>query len=80
MLFLPHKTQNNIFITLNFKRTNFRTMEKKDLIILVLSLALAGFSLYRKYVAKKGGKVPGKPANELDSAVRNDDYEPYSGK
>ncbi|MGE5419539.1 MAG: hypothetical protein ACM3UT_05095 [Chloroflexota bacterium] len=55
-------------------------MENKDIIILAAALAFAGFSLYRKYVAKKGGKVPGKPVNELDSAVRNDDYEPYSGK
>lgn len=55
-------------------------MEKREILILAVSLAFAGFSLYRKYIAKKGGKVPGKPVNELDSAVRNDDYEPYSGK
>lgn len=55
-------------------------METKEIIILAASLALAGFSLYRKYVAKKSGKVPGKPVNELSSAVKDDDYEPYSGK
>jgi hypothetical protein len=55
-------------------------MGTKDIIIIVATLALAGFSLYRKYVSKKTGTAPGqKPANELTSG-RDDDYEPYSGK
>ncbi len=53
---------------------------EKNIIIIVASLALAGFSLYRKYVSKKTGQTAGqKPANELTSG-RDDDYEPYSGK
>lgn len=80
MLFFHHGTPTDIFLTLNLKRTNFKPMEKTEVIILVASLALAGFSLYRKYIAKKGGKVPGKQSNELDSSGKNDDYEPYSGK
>jgi hypothetical protein len=55
-------------------------MGTKDIIIIVASLALAGFSLYRKYINKKTGNAAGpKPANELTSG-RDDDYEPYSGK
>ncbi|HEX2970103.1 MAG TPA: hypothetical protein VHO46_13485 [Bacteroidales bacterium] len=53
-------------------------METKDIIILVAALTLAGFSLYRKYVSKKGAQGQ-KPGNELTSD-KDDDYEPYSGK
>jgi len=56
-------------------------MGTKDIIIIVASLALAGFSLYRKYISKKTGQPSGqKPANELSVTGREDDYEPYSGK
>ena len=55
-------------------------MEAKEIIIIVVAFALAGLSLYRKYVSKKTGSTPGQnPANELNSG-RDDDYEPYSGK
>lgn len=54
-------------------------MEKKDIIILAAILAAAGFNLYRKFIAKKGGKGIEK-SNELLSSRKTDDYEPYSGK
>jgi hypothetical protein len=58
-------------------------MEKKDIIILVLALLGAGFSLYRKYMKKKGtpdvaGNISRSPS--AFSSSKDDDYEPYSKK
>lgn len=55
-------------------------MEKKEIIILAAVLAIAGFNLYRKYIAKKGGKSGVAKTNELLSSRKEDDYEPYSGR
>lgn len=57
-------------------------METKDIIIMVACLAAAGLSIYRKYAAKN--KSTAGTGNQLTGtsmpAVRDDDYEPYSGK
>ena len=57
-------------------------METKEIAILIASLALAGFSLYRKYKLRNAGDQPGqKVRNELLARDKDDkDYEPYSGK
>jgi len=59
------------------------TMDKKDILIYVAVFILAGLSLYRRYVKKKGVKA-GAPQNKSESKniLRDqpDDYEPYSGK
>lgn len=55
-------------------------MEKKEIIILAAALAIAGFNLYRKYIAKKEGKTGVTKTNDLLSSRKEDDYEPYSGK
>ncbi len=58
-------------------------MEKKDIIILAAMVSVAVFSLYRKYVSKKGkSPVSGmaKPVEKNNLTVQPDDYEPYSGR
>ncbi len=57
-------------------------MEKKDIIILVVAFAFAGFSLYRKYVKKKESSASGtRMKNQGGNSLKDqaDDYEPYSG-
>ena len=58
-------------------------METKDIIIIAAAFMLAGFSLYRKYVRKNGGR-PGsssrKPGEKNNLRDQPDDYEPYTGK
>lgn len=58
-------------------------MEKKDIIIIVVAFALAGFSLYRKYIKKKegsAGSTPHKKQGGSSLKDQADDYEPYSGR
>lgn len=59
-------------------------MEKKDIIILAAAFVLAGFSLYRKYAKKQGGRTPDKSIRSFapKGGLRDqpDDYEPYSAK
>ncbi|MDZ7634963.1 MAG: FeoB-associated Cys-rich membrane protein [Bacteroidales bacterium] len=58
-------------------------MEKRDIIILVAVLAVAGLNLYRRYAKKKGGSggFAAKKTGEKSSlSVQPDDYEPYSGE
>jgi hypothetical protein len=54
-------------------------METKDVIILAACLAMAGFSLYRKYMKKEQQKT-GSQQNYKSTLTGKDDYEPYSGK
>ena len=56
-------------------------MSSKDIIILVAALALAGVSLYRKYLKRnKAGGQDNKTAahTTFPSSKKDDDYEPYS--
>jgi hypothetical protein len=59
-------------------------METKDIIIYSAVIALTGFSLYRKYVKKKGEGGPEKSTGIFTprGSLRDqpDDYEPYDGK
>ena len=59
-------------------------MEKKDIIILVAALLAGGFSIYRRYMKKKGTpNVAGqdsKSPSAFSSSSKDDDYEPYSKK
>ncbi len=58
-------------------------MESKDILVIVLVLAVFGFSMYRKYMKKnKPGQYNQKPGSTDSSfsSVREDDYEPYSKK
>jgi hypothetical protein len=59
-------------------------MEKKDILIIVIIVLTFGFSIYRKYVQKKGNtNVAGKDSKSssvFSSSSKDDDYEPYSGK
>lgn len=59
-------------------------MEKKDIIILVVALLGAGFSLYRRYMKKKGtpnvSGLDSKSSSVFSSSSKDDDYEPYSKK
>lgn len=59
-------------------------METKDIIIYAAIIALTGFSLYRKYVKKKGEGGPEKSTGYFTprGSIRDqpDDYEPYDGK
>jgi hypothetical protein len=56
-------------------------METKEIAILVASLALAVFSLYRKHKLRNAGNQPvQKVKNELLARDKDNDYEPYSGK
>ncbi len=56
-------------------------METKDIIIYSAVIAFTGFSLYRKYVKKKGEGGPAKSTGIFTprSSLRDqpDDYEPY---
>jgi hypothetical protein len=58
-------------------------METKDIIILTALFAVSGYSLYRKYLKKKGIEAPGRSQRSFTakSSIRDqaDDYEPYSG-
>lgn len=57
-------------------------MGTKDIVIIAVCFALAGFSLYRKYAAKNkivGGSKKGGSQTSMP-AGKDDDYEPYSGK
>lgn len=59
-------------------------MEKKDIIILVATMAALAFSLYRRYMKKKNeGSSPSaekKLTGPFSSSSKDDDYEPYSRK
>jgi hypothetical protein len=58
-------------------------MEKKDIIIYVAMLLLAGLGLYRRYMKKKsdaGSFSANKPREKNSLSAQPDDYEPYSGK
>ena len=59
-------------------------MGKKDILVIVLIVLSFGFSIYRKFVQKKGkvntyGK-DSKSSSAFPSSLKDDDYEPYSGK
>ncbi len=58
-------------------------MKSKDILLIILIIVAAGFSMYRKYAKKNqqgtgGFSRPGSPSSQADS--KDDDYEPYSGK
>jgi hypothetical protein len=56
-------------------------MEKKDILVLILTMAVLGMSLARKYMKKKNQGFQGnEKANPKSSSFQNirDDYEPYS--
>lgn len=57
-------------------------METNEIIFLVALFALAGYSLYRRYIKKNTG-VPGRPQGGFSDKGglkgETDDYEPYSG-
>ena len=56
-------------------------MEYKDIIVISVSFAAIGFSLYRKYVKKNQKVSPGqnqKISGSSFPSVKDDDYEPYS--
>ncbi|MGE5348124.1 MAG: hypothetical protein ACM3NP_02490 [Actinomycetota bacterium] len=57
-------------------------METKEIIFLVALFALAGYSLYRRYIKKNTG-VPGRShggsSDKGSLKGEADDYEPYSG-
>jgi F0F1-type ATP synthase membrane subunit a len=57
-------------------------MDKSNIIIIALVVAVLAFRLYTKYAKKQTNKAPGKSQNHTtESAVSDDDdYEPYSGK
>jgi hypothetical protein len=59
-------------------------MEKKDIIVLVIVVFGVGFSLYRRFIQKKGNaNVAGqdsKSSSPFSSSSKDDDYEPYSKK
>ncbi|NLE35782.1 MAG: hypothetical protein GX622_11815 [Bacteroidales bacterium] len=59
-------------------------METKDIIILVVAFALAGFSLYRRYVKQKSmggkGRSSGGIGPKRSLKDQPDDYEPYAGR
>ena len=58
-------------------------MDTKDIIIIVAAFLMAGFSLYRRYIRKKGGNSggsSGKSAEKDRLRDQPDDYVPYSGK
>lgn len=52
-------------------------MEAKDILLIVVMVAAAGFSIYRKYIKKSEAKPGVKRTNEMSASS---DYEPYSGK
>jgi hypothetical protein len=57
-------------------------METKDIFLLVLVIAVAGASLYRKYKQKNAGgnNATGQDTtSKFGSGSKDDDYEPYSG-
>ena len=59
-------------------------MKTKDIILLAICLAAIGFSLYRKYMKKSAdqGKTGSgaQTGSQFSSQLKDDDYEPYSGK
>ncbi|MGD0341535.1 MAG: hypothetical protein ABSA76_07500 [Bacteroidales bacterium] len=59
-------------------------MEQKDIIIVAIVCACVGFSLYRRFLKKKGNtKISGKDSRStsaFSSSSKDDDYEPYSKK
>jgi hypothetical protein len=59
-------------------------MESKEIIILILTITVAGFAIYRKYIQKDKGKMGSSPRPQsgslLSSHSKDDDYEPYSKK
>ena len=58
-------------------------MEYKDIIVISISFAAIGYSLYRKYI-KKNQKVKPDQNQRISGSsfppVKDDDYEPYSKK
>lgn len=58
-------------------------MESKDIIVIILVIAVFGFSMYRKYLKKNqaGSQAKGKGESASSFSTGNDDdYEPYSKK
>jgi len=58
-------------------------MEYKDIIVISVSFAAIGYTLYRKYVKKNQKGKPDQNQRISGSAftsVKDDDYEPYSKK
>jgi hypothetical protein len=59
-------------------------MESKEIILLLLTFTVVGFSIYRKYIQKDKGKMGSSPRPQsgslLSSHSKDDDYEPYSKK
>ncbi len=53
-------------------------MTTKDLLVFVLIFAAAGFSIYRKYMKKKGPQGD-KKSTDIPSGPtsKDDEYEPY---
>jgi hypothetical protein len=57
-------------------------MKTTEIILLVLVFLIAGMRLYKKYGTKKQpGKNPVESGGNISqSSVKDDDYEPYSGR
>jgi len=65
-------------------RIYHQKMETKDIIILVLCLVVAGYSLYRKYMKKNAEGTSrnqtSDSSSQFSSKSKDDDYEPYADK
>jgi hypothetical protein len=59
-------------------------MEKKDILVIALVVLALGFNIYRRYTKKKGNANTygnaSKSSTAFPSSIKDDDYEPYSGK
>jgi hypothetical protein len=59
-------------------------MDKKQIIILAVTIAFVGFRLYQKYIKKdkidSGSATKKTPDSAFTSSSKDDDYEPYSKK